>query len=115
MRLHPDDVKNLSVVDMATLIASGFVTDWPHEWTRAGRRHVKRNTGDDGRWNGAAVLYASRRAVFLLRPEDEIRAVDRATALDRHNAAARLQRMSGQALQTEAGTDGEASDGGDDA
>lgn len=44
MKLHDRDW--LPAYAMAVLIAAGFMTDWPHEWTRAGLRSIRRNQVD---------------------------------------------------------------------
>lgn len=62
MRVHPDDVDHWSPLVFAILIDAGYVTDWPHLWTRSGARAVRRNRLDDGSYNGNRVLaeaYAS--------------------------------------------------------
>lgn len=44
MRLHEQDT--ISAWAMAVLIAAGYLTDWPHEWTKRGRAQVRRYTAD---------------------------------------------------------------------
>lgn len=44
MRVHPGDVDHFTAPQFAVLIEGGLVTDWPHEWTRAGVRSVRRAT-----------------------------------------------------------------------
>lgn len=40
----------------AILIDAGYVTDWPHIWTRQGARAVRRHKLEDGGYNGNRVL-----------------------------------------------------------
>jgi hypothetical protein len=41
---------------MAVLIDAGYLTHWPHEWTRAGMRSIRRNETAKRNFDGRAVL-----------------------------------------------------------
>lgn len=69
MRLHPKDEQELSGYSMALFIAAGFLTDWPHEWTRIGYLTLKKHGGHQ--IHERAELHASireRRAEPKPRP-----------------------------------------------
>jgi hypothetical protein len=56
--VHQKDVEAFSemTVYMAVLIDSGFVTHWPHEWTRAGNRS-RRRAVIEGRGYDATMVF----------------------------------------------------------
>ncbi len=55
MRLHRND-ESISAPTLAVLIDSGYLTDWPHEWTRDGMRAIRRNLTEKRHFDGLAVL-----------------------------------------------------------
>lgn len=80
MRLHEQDT--MSAWAMAVLIAAGYLTDWPHEWTKRGRAQVRRYTADGtkrfyggyhdgGGVTGEALAFLSR--FGERRPNDDVR------------------------------------------
>lgn len=75
MRVHPNDVVVIArwPVVMAVLIEAGFMTDYPHEWTRDGRRVVRRHRSDDNRrrgWNCLAVLHDAKWKLYYRSADD---------------------------------------------
>jgi hypothetical protein len=70
VRVHPDDTSHFTPVYFGVLIDAGYMTDWPHEWTQAGARAVRRNVYDDGGYNASAVWWE---AIKRLPPEATVK------------------------------------------
>lgn len=56
VRLHHSDIATYTAPIIAVLIAAGYLTEWPHEWTRIGARSVRRHPDGARNYNGRAVI-----------------------------------------------------------
>lgn len=114
--VHPKDVEAFCefTVVMAVLIDAGYVTHWPHEWTRDGNRSRRRAAIDDERhsYNAVSVyldanrqLYCAGKPQGMSKPpqmfsDDPGRMVSDSKA--RNEAYGKLCRMRGDAADAEA-------------
>lgn len=107
--VHQKDVETFCefTVVIAVLIDSGYVTHWPHEWTRDGNRSRRRAAIDDGRrgYNAMAVysdantqLYYAGKPQGVLKPPGML-----PDSKARNEAYGKLCRMKGDAADAEEG------------
>lgn len=56
--VHPKDQEVFAKypVFFAVLIDAGFMTHWPHEWTRIGARSRRNHSDERGRYSGDGVM-----------------------------------------------------------
>lgn len=102
--VHPKDVEAFSemTVYMAVLVDAGFVTHWPHEWTRAGNRS-RRRAAIEGRGYDATMVFsdANQQLGWGSLPRAFVKIID-GKYVGTHEAQKKLRVMSGDAIDAEA-------------
>jgi hypothetical protein len=102
--VHPKDVEIFSemTVYMAVLIDAGFITHWPHEWTRAGNRS-RRRAAIDGRGYDATMVFndANQQLNYANAPRAFLKPSEGGYA-GAFEAQKKLRLMKGDAMDAEA-------------
>lgn len=64
MRLTPRDESTYSAPEMAILIDAGYLTGWPHQWTRDGSRAIRRAMVAKRTYDGDSVIREALQSFF---------------------------------------------------
>lgn len=70
--VHPKDQEVFAKypVFFAVLIDAGYITHWPHEWTRDGARSRRNHSDERGRYDGDGVMRDAIYQVSCYRGND---------------------------------------------
>lgn len=66
MRLTPRDERDYSAPEMAVLIDAGYLTGWPHQWTRDGSRAIRRAMIAKRTYDGREVIREALQRLFKI-------------------------------------------------
>lgn len=67
MRFSPHDERHYAAPEIAILIDAGYVTGFPHEWTRDGSRAIRRAANGSRTYDGTKVLREALSGMMRVR------------------------------------------------